>query len=155
MSVASSSSFQHALKMHSKETTFFYKLEERKNTVFENHLKIQTFECLRQNYSRFVRTMRLFGWFWFNLWEAKKATCDFFLLFSRGGTGLGPSPTRARPETFFELFGVFEPEVLGSGPGPTWPELECSKPEPARASTAQTAQKPKSPQGGYSPTSFN
>ena len=48
----------------------------------------------------------------------------FLLIPTRGGTGLGPSPTRARPETFFELFGVFEPEVLGSGPGPTWPELE-------------------------------
>ena len=51
---------------------------------------------------------------------------------TRGGTGLGPSPTRSRPSRFFELLRVFEPEVFESGLGPTW--REPVKPEPERKS---------------------
>ena len=36
-------------------------------------------------------------------------------LIIRGGSGLGPSPSPPEPDRFFELFGVFEPEVFGSG----------------------------------------
>ena len=34
---------------------------------------------------------------------------------------------------FFELFGVFELEVLESSLGPSWPELEKAKPELEKA----------------------
>ena len=40
---------------------------------------------------------------------------------------------RARPRRFFELFGVFELEVLESSLGPSWPELEKAKPELEKA----------------------
>ena len=62
--------------------------------------------------------------------EANYECCMY--LSNRGGTGLGPSPTRSRPSRFFELLRVFEPEGFESGLGPTWPE--SVKPEPEKKS---------------------